>query len=591
MIAKIRVLDDITVNKIAAGEVIENTASVVKELVENSIDAGASEITVEIKGGGRQLIRVTDNGCGMHPDDAVLCFERHATSKIRTIDELAAVLSMGFRGEAIPSIASISKFTLHTCPEGKEEGTLVLAEGGKILQSSPAPRAQGTTIEVKALFFNVPVRKKFQRSPNYDTNEVLKVLSMQALAHPEIKFQLISNQASLMMAPRTTATTFPEQLKERIASCLGPDFAAGLTSLESEKGGCGAAGFIGLPSFNRNNRTGQYLFINGRAVFSPLISHAVKEGYGTMIGTNRHPVFVLHLRLPNGMVDVNVHPQKREIRLRQQQEVRDWIVQSVEKALQNCGIAPSFAPIAFERPPAFVFSQAPVGLPQPPKETVYSPPKTEALTFRETEREIGAPAARTEAPRVVATLPGYILLQGTSGSVRIVDQRAAHSRILYEELSRKESSKGSLPVQHLLIPHTVELPPAEASRLKEQLEPLGKMGIQIEEFGPSSFIVRAVPQLLSATDLTQLLAELAAALDAPDEGKGPSFDKEKRLAYSAARSAVSGKKTLPQPEAQSLVLQLYKCQAPGICPFGRPTTIEIAPEDLAKLFQGEAIRA
>ena len=298
MVSKIRVLSENSINKIAAGEVIENPASVVKELVENSLDAGATDICVEIKGGGRQLIRVTDNGSGMSADDALLCLERHATSKIRDVQDIHQITSLGFRGEAIPSIASISKFMLLTClHEKSEEGTLVIVEGGNILKCAPAACSPGTTIEVKSLFFNVPVRKKFQKSPAYDTTEILKMLSLLALGHPDIKFQLISNQEILLNAPAPLSTSFDDQLGERINAVLGSEFFQGTCHAQGSKGDLELQGYIGLPACTRHNRTGQFLFINKRAVFSPLISYAVREGYGPSLSTNRHPLFVLHLNL------------------------------------------------------------------------------------------------------------------------------------------------------------------------------------------------------------------------------------------------------------------------------------------------------
>lgn len=336
MPSKIRVLDERTINQIAAGEVIENPASVVKELVENAIDAGSTDICIEIKGGGRQLIRVSDNGCGMIQDDALLCLERHATSKIRNVDDIYAIGTMGFRGEAIPSIAAISKFTLMTCYKGENKGTMVSVEGGKILQSTPVVHAPGTTVEVKSLFFNVPVRKKFQRSPAYDANEILKMISQIALGYPEIKFQLMSDQKTILTAPTTNSeATFQEKLKQRIKDILGMDFVETSYSVSGAQEGYKLQGLIGMPAFTRHNRSGQYLFINRRAVVSPLIGYAVRAGYGTTLSTQRHPVYALHLTVPGELVDVNVHPQKREVRLRQEQILREMVVAAIRDALQQ----------------------------------------------------------------------------------------------------------------------------------------------------------------------------------------------------------------------------------------------------------------
>nr|MBA2726763.1 DNA mismatch repair endonuclease MutL [Parachlamydiaceae bacterium] len=341
MSSKIRVLSDDTINKIAAGEVIENPSSVVKELTENSIDAGATEITIEIREGGRQLIRISDNGCGMNGDDALLCLERHATSKLKAVDDIEALVTMGFRGEAMPSIASISKFTLLTrlseTAIEDQPGTMVIVDGGKIVKCCPVECSKGTTIEVKSIFFNVPVRRKFQKSPSYDAAEICRIVTLLALANPEIKFQLISNQETIISAPAFPKDSFQEALNERVQQILGNDFSRGLCPLTGMTGEYTLQGFLGLPASTKHNRTGQYLFINRRAVSSPLVSYAIREGYGTMLSTGRHPIYVLHLTMPGNLLDVNVHPQKREVRLRQEHVLKDLIIRSVSDSLQRGG--------------------------------------------------------------------------------------------------------------------------------------------------------------------------------------------------------------------------------------------------------------
>lgn len=337
--SKIRVLNDHTINKIAAGEVIENPSSVVKELVENSLDAGAQNICVEIKEGGRQLIRITDDGCGMNGDDALLCLERHATSKIKEVEDIQDLVTMGFRGEALPSIAAISKFTLltsHCDEEKKESGSFIIVEGGRILSHAPAPRSHGTTIEVKSLFFNVPVRRKFQKSPTYDAQEILKVLNLFALAYPSVRFELISDQKSLLKTPSaSTALTFHEQLERRLEPILGKEYASSLIPLKFQQDPYEMVGFIGLPTFHKPNRTGQHLFINQRLVTSPFIAAAIREGYGPMLPNQRYPVFILHLHMPGSLLDVNVHPQKKEVRLRQEYQLKEALLQSIQAALRQ----------------------------------------------------------------------------------------------------------------------------------------------------------------------------------------------------------------------------------------------------------------
>lgn len=364
MPSKIRVLSDHTINKIAAGEVIENPASVVKELVENSLDAGSTDICIEIQGGGRQMIRISDNGCGMNSDDALLCLERHATSKLREVEEIHSLSTMGFRGEAIPSIASISKFNLLTCPakEGDTEpvGSMVIVDGGKMVSCSPAARSQGTTIEVKSLFFNVPVRKKFLKSPSIDASEILKTVSLIALGHPSIKFQLIIDGKNTLIAHSSKDPAFGTQLQERIESVLGTDFTRNATYIEETKDGISLKGVIGQPGYTRHNRTGQYLFINKRGVVSPLVAYAVKDGFGSSIPSGRFPVFVLHLEVSGDLVDVNVHPQKREVRLRQEQTIKELIIKAVRNGIGQGSSAYEFTSDfnAHEGAPNPVFAEA-----------------------------------------------------------------------------------------------------------------------------------------------------------------------------------------------------------------------------------------
>ena len=404
MSSKIRVLPEDVINKIAAGEVIENPASVVKELVDNSIDAGADEIVVEISSGGRQLIRISDNGCGMIADDALLCLERHGTSKIRDIDDLFSLSTMGFRGEAVPSIASISKFTLMTCPKAEgdqpqmREGTMVIVEGGKILKACPAVRDPGTTIEVKSLFYNVPVRRKFQKSPAYDTGEILKIVSLLALANPSVKFQLISDQKMLLSTSLAKGKPFQEMFNERIISVLGADYLDDSLAVFNEKGEYRLEGVIGKPSHTRPNRTGQHLFLNQRPIWSTMISHAVREGYGTMLPTQRFPVFALHLTMPGDLVDVNVHPQKREVRLRHEQEIKQMVIGAVSQALRTCFAEPPAESFYSAEPPVSnSFIQRPFSMPDPvefepkPQETPWLL-NSESAVFPTQIREEAKPA-------------------------------------------------------------------------------------------------------------------------------------------------------------------------------------------------------
>lgn len=642
MPSKIRVLSDHTINKIAAGEVIENPASVVKELVENSLDAGATDISIEIQGGGRQMIRISDNGCGMNADDALLCLERHATSKLREVEDIHSLLTMGFRGEAIPSIASISKFNLLTCAAEEantvSNGTMVIVDGGKMVSCHPAARSQGTTIEVKSLFFNVPVRKKFLKSPAIDTNEILKIISLIALGHPEMKFQLISDGKNLLSVPACGGHSFVEQLKERIEHVLGLEFYQNTTFIEEKNGAIRLEGVIGTPSFNRHNRTGQYLFVNRRPVVSPLIAYAVKEGFGSSIAAGRFPVFVLHVFVTGDLVDVNVHPQKREVRLRQEQSLKELIIQAVRSAISQGHIPFTFSEQVNPISPVFkeAFESKDIAQDQtipetwifqtkiPPTQLVPKPTfldlaerpimnrATPPIAFFE-ERlnktnlkdnsELSFPfSASHDSPlKILATIPGYILIDGSSGhsfikkgcresekgGVILVDQKSAHLRILFEKLSHIQSSQ-PIAQQTLLIPYTIEVSSYESEVLRGAISLLNKMGIQIQEFGSNTFLIDSIPQMFGKTNLDILIGDIIHGLRSHvgDQMNEQTLLKEKakRIAQAAIRAAISVQKHLSILEAEALLDQLINCQEPYFCPSGKPILAQITVDELAKLF-------
>lgn len=641
--SRIRVLNDLTINKIAAGEVIENPASVVKELVENSLDAGASNICVEIQEGGRQLIRISDDGWGMSQDDALLCLERHATSKIREVEDIQDLVTMGFRGEAIPSIAAISKLTVLTCPrmeEGgkREEGTLIFVDGGRLISCSSAPRSPGTTIEVKSLFFNVPVRRKFQKSPSFDTQEILKMLGLLAVAHPSIQFELISDQKPLLKTTHSVQLlSFHELLRSRLECVLGKEYASALHPLKFQKSSYELEGFIGSPTSHKPNRTGQHLFINQRLVFSPLIAAVVREGYGTMLPNHRYPIFALHLRMPGSLLDVNVHPQKKEIRLRQEHQLKEMIIQAIQTALRSeqrqfdtplaeegISIPPFWSPFASFLSPTpklptaqegqWEFQSIPAEYPpcapcdpslisastkisdssashnfthSPTPERDFSPQSPSLLAFSDTQ---------FMAPTVLTTLLGYCILDpfnlnirlfGISASKRegglaLLDQRAAYSRIHFEQLLRRSSMNETQP---LLIPVTLQLTPPEAHAMREYIPLLNQMGFGLREFGEHAFMVDAFPNFLKQDQLQTCLNLLIQDLVEMQSSRRLQMQKEALLALAACRASLPTAKRLSIEEAQSLVQQLATCEIPAQCPLGKPTCLYLAPDEVAKWFQ------
>lgn len=618
MSSKIRVLSESTINKIAAGEVVENPSSVVKELVENALDAGATEICVEIKGGGRQLIRISDNGCGMSRDDAILCLERHATSKIREAEDIQSLLTMGFRGEAIPSIAAISKFTLMTCQQKRDDkdqtGTLIVVEGGEILSCSSAVRSPGTTVEVKSLFFNVPVRKKFQKSPASDSQEILKIMSLLALGYPSIQFELISDERVLLKTPPFGQQNLQEQLGQCVENILGQDFFNSTYPLSFSQKQYRLEGFIGFPSHTRPNRTGQYLFINQRAVQSSLISYAVREGYGTALATNRHPVFVLHLTMPTTLVDVNVHPQKKEVRLRYEIELKDYIAQAIQSVLKEQGFAEqttSYVP--FDEPlpspqenpfpaeplykehelsrPAWSY---PAFTPSPEMMRTWSVAEEQTLT---PSLPIDTPMIKKTAPCSLGTIPGFILIEAASLDNRhyptykgleglyLVDQRAAYARIHYERLLKQiDSDQSSRYVQPLLIPLTLEFSPLEAYVLKEYLVTFNQMGFHLQEFGETTFMVDAIPDFIKKEELKGCLMTILQELR---DWQGTNYvqkEKEKRLAVAACRSSLPPSRRLSSEEANALLQQLFACDSPLQCPLGKSVIVYLSNQELSRFF-------
>lgn len=638
MPSKIRVLSDHTINKIAAGEVIENPASVVKELVENAIDAGSKEICIEIKGGGRQLIRISDDGCGMNSDDAVLCLERHATSKLREVEDIHTLLTMGFRGEAIPSIASISKFNLLTCPanENKDSGgTMVIVDGGQLISCKPAPRSQGTTIEVKTLFFNVPVRKKFLKSPATDANEILKTVSLLALGHPALKFKLISEGKTLLDTHvLSTENAFTQQLKHRIEDVLGNEFSENLSFIDKTLDKITLQGGFGVPGYTRHNRSSQYLFINQRAVASPLISYAVKEGFGTSIPAGRFPAFVLHLTLPGSWIDVNVHPQKREVRLRQEQIIKELIINTVRSTLRTTtplfdtqDPPPLHHPFDASWRPQWVAESTvpeqwskytnnlpetsasfPKPLPKYTDDLVLSSASVEPYTLNKPaaplHQAVSLPlqTRNTLLPKVTATLPGYFIIEfGADHPILakgcrhpekqgliIVDQKGAHSRIIFEKLS-SQSSMSSIPQQSLLIPKTLELTPYESQILRRSLPHLNSMGLSIKEFGNNTFVIDALPKVFGNNAIDQLIADILNEMrswqETHEPGDGTEIARARQIAQAASRTAVSNGRKLSLEEAQNLFEQLIQCETPTLCPLGKPVFTKITLDDLAKLFQ------
>ncbi|MDN3509293.1 MAG: DNA mismatch repair endonuclease MutL [Candidatus Neptunochlamydia sp.] len=550
----IHLLSDETINKIAAGEVIENPASVVKELVENALDAKSDLITVEIERGGFSLIRISDNGTGMGQEDLLLSLERHATSKIQTAGDLIHILTMGFRGEALASIGTISKMKILTAKEKMDHGYEVSCNGGKMSAPHAAARSQGTTIEVRSLFYNVPARLKFQKTVQASQNTITKLITKFSLAYPEKTFRYFSDGKEMM-------NLLPGQLKERCREVLGEPFINEASCIDFSAKGILIKGWTGSPVYAKTNRLGQHLFVNGRAVISPQISHAIYEGYGTRLVANLHPTYVLHMSLSPESIDVNVHPQKREIRLREEKSIQTIVRQAVLRGFKGEEKRISAPKIEWSFDSSLKF-----------QETFDDP--IQSFTFDSHEEDLPA----------IGLFDSYLVLHQTAliglaneGGIYLVDLEAATARVLYERFLKREIA----PFQTLLFPLTLEFIPHEKEQLLIHIEEIKTMGIDIRPFGATTFIVDALSPDIEEEKLQGLLESLAQVFDQNLVRK----ELEKRLALSASYSARSQKKGWALVEAKQITKALLKTSSPYNCPKGMKTIVALSHDAIKKLFQ------
>ncbi len=577
--SRIRLLSDTLASQVAAGEVIERPASVVKELVENSLDAQAQAIEVLIRRGGISLIRVTDDGIGMDRDDALLCLERHATSKIRTAADLATVGTLGFRGEALPSIASVSRFRLTTREKEAVAGSEILVAGGKLETARDGGEAPGTQMEVRSLFYNLPARRKFLRSENTETRHIEHQLNLQAIGHPEVAFSFLRDERLVFQLPAT------KNLRERIRDLLGSDLLARLLEIEpAPRGKIQLRGFIGQAGVSRSTRAQQFVFVNGRAVESPVIGAAIKEGYHTALMKGQFPVTFLFIALDPAEVDVNVHPAKREVRFRDPRGVREAVVAAIRRTLESDrqhwqeqfrGPPPVDAP--FVRPAAPL---APALEPQPSFAIAPTEPDLRDQRLSPHEVRPAIPAHRFQILGVLNKL--YVLMENAEGLV-LVDQHAAHERILFEELRRRMEEQG-VPSQRLLLPQVVSLPPRDAEWIERNLATLQKMGLGVEEFGRHTFKLESLPPFLSGADPARLLQDVIDSLKSASQSTSPLRLGEDMIAKTVCRHAVKANDPLRPAEVEKLIHDLLECELPYCCPHGRPTMIQISLGELEKKF-------
>ncbi|ACL06170.1 DNA mismatch repair protein MutL [Desulfatibacillum aliphaticivorans] len=640
--APVRILPEILTNKIAAGEVVERPSSVLKELVENSLDAKSTRIVVEVKKGGRSLIQVADNGDGMDKDDALLCLERYATSKIYTDDDLFSISTLGFRGEALPSIGSVSRLTLITRKKDNPAGTKVVMQGGKIVNVSEIGAPPGTMITVADLFYNVPARRKFLKTVATEMGHIADTMSAMALGWPETAFELIHNDRKLFSWPAA------QDPQDRIADVLGKDVAPGLIRFSQKEPEVSIEGCLAMPEFSRTTKRGLYIFVNGRLVTDKLVTHALMEGYKGRLMKGKYPVAVVFLRVPPDQVDVNVHPAKAEVRFVNGAMVHQALSSTVKESLDALDQTPwksapkppvrteanedllrqppsqeSFSSFVKEEPSwikaaAATPPQAPMYRPEPrfdaPREprrpsspsshsAALSPQPREDSAFSRPEPPVPDPGTVQPEPykapqSQAAAAPqdgvsdlkalgqfanAYVICRSSKGLL-IVDQHAAHERILFEQF-KKHMEVGGIEIQNLLIPETFELSHIEAEILERILPDLQKTGIDVDRFSGRTFVVKAAPAMLANSDIGKIVKEMVEKV-AEAGGNAHFFDAlDECLIVMACHGSVRAHQSLSIQEMDALLKQLEACERPSQCPHGRPTWLLWTEYDLERAFK------
>ena len=569
----IRILDARVADKIAAGEVVERPASVVKELLENSLDAGATHITVEVQGGGIDLVRVTDDGEGIPVLDLELALERHATSKVSQESDLEHIGTMGFRGEALPSIAAVSRMVLTSRARGTDQGAYVRVRGGVMERKGAVGCPEGASVTVQDLFVNVPARRKFLRSAAAESGRIHTVVTQLALAYPNVRFQLVTNGKENFASPGNGS------LRDTLARVYDPRTVDGMLEVGgSDNEGSRTWGYVSAPSLHRANRSAINFYLNQRWVQSRLLLQAVEEAYRGLLMEGRHPVVALHLELPATEVDVNVHPAKREVRFHKEGSAFSLVQRAVREAL----VAHSPVPLVTTTPATGMpFRSDPVpmrGKPEGPLPWDALIPQKEQATAEDLPR--ATMPDTLPALRVLGQAAGtYIIAEGPGG-VYLIDQHAAHERVMYERVTRQARERQP-EVQGLLEPQAVELLPAQLQTLEEWSDTLGSYGIQGESFGESTYLLRGVPAGLRDAGPERLLGEV---LDLLAQARDPAQVADSVVASIACHTAVRAGDTLSQQEMSALVRQLESAESPHTCPHGRPTMLHLSATNLEREF-------
>lgn len=583
---RIHILDELLANQIAAGEVVERPASVIKELIENSLDAGATEITVEVEAGGQHLIRIRDNGMGIHHEDLPLALSRHATSKIKQFRDLEAVESLGFRGEALASIAAVSRFKLSSKQADAASGYCVTPSQDAAV---PAAHPVGTTVEVRDLFYNTPARRKFLKTAKTEFNHIETVVHRLALSHFEVGFTLRHDQKDIFVARPATALA---QKEARIAKILGRDFMEAALHIEFQAAGMHLAGWIAEPTFTRGQADMQYFYINGRYIRDKLLMHAVKQAYHDVLFHGRHPAYLLYLKMNPASVDVNVHPTKHEVRFRDSRTVHDCVVRGVHEALESV------------RPDVLCTSSDAVVSAQPIAQAAAAPVHQAAAVRTPAFAQRAMPMQQQAMPLVIEKqMQGYqqlseripplgyaigqlhhiyILAQNETGLV-IVDMHAAHERVLYEAL-KSAYTTGNMPVQTLLVPKTLSLSAAEYTAWEAQQADFAALGIETEALGPDTIVIRSTPQRIKENEIDQLVRDVLADIATQETSHRIEARFNATLATIACHAAVRANHALAIPEMNALLRKMEETDHAGQCNHGRPTCRTFSLDELDKLF-------
>jgi DNA mismatch repair protein MutL len=610
---RVQILPVQLINQIAAGEVVERPSSVVKELVENCFDAGATAISIDIEQGGARRIRIRDNGCGIIKEDLPLALSRHATSKIASFEDLERVASMGFRGEALPSISSVSRLTLISRIAETDCAWRVSTDGTEQdFDLQPDPHPQGTTVDVRDLFYNTPARRKFLKTEKTEFAHIESLIQKMALSRFDIGFSLSHNQKEIFQLPQ--ATTESEQ-QQRIAGICGSVFLENSIKIDVASSGLQLTGWVGLPTFSRSQQDMQFFYVNGRLVRDKLIAHAVRQAFQDVLFNGRHPVFVLYLNLDPCLVDVNAHPAKLEVRFREGRLVHDFLFSALHRALaevrpthfvakinpashqpfnaanQRQAIAPTVANAAFignsfnHKSAYSTYPPAQSPLPYQVEESIQAYAKLYAGTGAITAHKPEGTTQQGFPPLgyAIAHLHNIYILAETRAGIILVDAHAAHERVLYERM-KAQAQQGAIPSQPLLLPIKINVSPAEAGLAEQAAELFTDLGFEISRSGPETIVVRSVPALMGNTDMEALVRDVLADLAQHGLSNRMQDHGNHILGTIACHSAVRAHRRLTIDEMNALLRDMERTENSGVCNHGRPTWVALSTDDLDKFF-------